>query len=192
MKKKVLAVLMAASMTASLAGCGNKAGTDTPAAEADTSDTTATTDTAADDAAADDGAAEEEEALTAKLLVWSPAEDQSEENGNWLPTMCEKFAAEHPNWDLTFEFGICPEGEAKATVTQDVEAAADVYMFANDNLTELVASNAIARLGGETEQYVKNTNSPVHGIMQLLKKHLAITSEQNHSLLLPLTELKSR
>lgn len=160
MKKKVLAVLMAAAMTASLAGCGNKAGTDTPAAEADTSDTTATTDTAAEDAAADDGAAEEEEALTAKLLVWSPAEDQSEENGNWLPTMCEKFAAEHPNWDLTFEFGICPEGEAKATVTQDVEAAADVYMFANDNLTELVASNAIARLGGETEQYVKNTNSP--------------------------------
>ena len=73
--------------------------------------------------------------------------------------MCEQFAAEHPNWDITFEYGVCPEGDAKANVTQDVEAAADVYMFANDNVTDLVKANAIARLGGETETAVKSTNS---------------------------------
>lgn len=156
MKKKALAVLMATAMVASLVGCGSTAA-ETPATEA-----AATTDTA--EAATTEAAAEteatEEEAITATLLVWGPQEDQAEETGNWLPTMCEQFAAEHPNWDITFEYGVCPEGEAKANVTQDVEGAADVYMFANDNLTELVASNAVAKLGGETADYVKNTNSP--------------------------------
>ncbi len=154
MKKKVLAVLLASAMVASLVGCGNstetQAPTETESTEADT------TEAAAPEAAE---SSEEEEAITATILVWSPAEDQSEENGNWLPTMCEKFSAEHPNWDITFEYGVCPEGDAKANVTQDVEAAADVYMFANDNITDLVAANAIARLGGSTEEYVKSTNS---------------------------------
>ena len=143
MKKKILSVLLASAMVASLAGCGGKE----EAAPAPSEGST------------EAPAAGEEEAVTAKLLVWGPAEDQSAESGNWLPTMCEQFAAEHPNWDITFEYGVCPEGDAKANVTQDVEAAADVYMFANDNVTDLVKANAIARLGGETETAVKSTNS---------------------------------
>ncbi len=144
MKKKVVAVLMAAAMVASMAGCGQSATT-----------TASTADTAAATAA---GTAEAE-VKDVTLLVWSPSEDQAQEQGNWLGTMCEKFNEEHPEWNITFEYGVCPEGEAKATVTQDVEAAADVYMYANDNLTALVASNAIAKLGGETAEYVKSTNS---------------------------------
>ena len=93
------------------------------------------------------------------LTVWSPAEDQSAGQGKWLQTMCEEFNAAHPEWDITFRYGVCPEGEAKNTVTQDVEGAADVYMFSNDNLPALVSANAIARLGGETADYVTNTNS---------------------------------
>lgn len=135
MKKKLVALLLTVVMAASLIGCGN-----TPASAG-------TTDTA------------KEEAVTATLLVWGPAEDQAAEQGNWLPTMCEQFAAEHPNWNLTFEYAVCPEGDARANVTQDVEAAADVYMYANDNLTALLAANGIAQLGGETADYVKSTNS---------------------------------
>lgn len=152
MKKKVLALLMATAMVVSVTGCGNNAAETTV-------EETAVTEAAGEEAA--DNTTEEttEEAITCELTVWGPSEDQSEENGNWLPTMCEQFAAEHPGWDITFKYGVCAEGEAKATVTQDVEAAADVYMYANDNLTELVASNGIARLGGETESYVRNTNS---------------------------------
>lgn len=153
MKKKVLALLMATAMVVSVTGCGNNAAETTAETTAETS--AETTKEAAEDTEEDTG----EEAITCELTVWGPSEDQSEENGNWLPTMCEQFAAEHPNWDITFKYGVCAEGEAKATVTQDVEAAADVYMYANDNLTELVASNGIARLGGETESYVRNTNS---------------------------------
>ncbi len=38
-----------------------------------------------------------------------------------------------------FEYGVCAEGDAKATVTTDVEGSADVYMLANDNIPDLVA-----------------------------------------------------
>ncbi|MEG1458216.1 MAG: extracellular solute-binding protein [Acetivibrio sp.] len=151
MKKKALALLMATTMIASLVGCGNK---NEPAATDNT-----TTDAKTEEPAAEPEAEPEEEAITTTLTVWSPSEDQAEEQGKWLQTMCEQFKTEHPNWDITFEYGVCAEGDAKATVTQDVEAAADVYMYANDNLTDLIASNAIAKLGGDTAEYVKSTNS---------------------------------
>ncbi len=103
------------------------------------------------------GCGAKEEKIT--LTIWSPSEDQSEKNGKWLQTMCEKFDEEHPEWDIEFTYGVCPEGDAKEVVTQDVESAADVYMFANDNLKELIASNALAKLGGTTETYVKQNMS---------------------------------
>ncbi len=66
---------------------------------------------------------------------------------------------EHPNWDLSFEYGTCSEADAGKTVTQDVSASADVYMFANDQLQTLIDANAISELGGSTADYVKSTNS---------------------------------
>ncbi len=155
MKKKALSLLLATAMVASMAGCGSNNNDKTNAPAANNGGANSEADDAADDVA-DDG---EEEAITCTLTVWGPQDDQSEELGNWLPTMCDKFAAEHPNWDITFEYGVCAEGEAKATVTQDVEGAADVYMFANDNIATLVANNALARLGGSALEAVQATNS---------------------------------
>ncbi len=157
MKKKLLALAMATVMVASLAGCGQGASKEenTPAPEAPQTEAEAP---AAEEPAAP--AATEEEAITTTITVWAPQEDQSDEQGKWLQTMCEQFAAQHPNWNITFEYGVCAEGDAKATVTQDVEGAADVYMYANDNLPELIAANAVAKLGGETVDYINNTNSP--------------------------------
>lgn len=165
MKKKALALLMASAMVASLTACGNKETTTTTgeSAQAETTAESAPAEEAAESTPAETteeaAGAEEEEAITATITVWSPSEDQSADMGNWLPTMCEQFAAEHPNWTLTFEYGVCAEGDAKTTVTQDPAAAADVYMYANDNITDLVAGNGLAKLGGETADYVKSTNS---------------------------------
>lgn len=144
MRKKVLALLMAVAMVGTLAACGGEA----PASSGSTTETST---------ASRDGEVSESTPAEVKdvaLTVWAPSEDQSDETGNWLKTMCEKFNEEHPEWNITFTYGVCAEGDAKSTVTQDVEAAADVYMFANDNLTDLIASNAIAELGGATLDYV--------------------------------------
>jgi len=152
MKKKILSVLLAIAMVAASAGCGNanNGGASAPSSSSEVND--------AGESSADN-AADSGEAESFTLLVWAPSEDQSDEYGNWLSTMCNQFNDANPQWNITFEYGVCPEGDAKTMVTQDVEAAADIYMFANDNLTALVASNAIARLGGETESYVKSSNS---------------------------------
>ena len=100
-----------------------------------------------------------EESITCDILVWSPAEDQSEQYGSWLQTQCEAFAEEHPDWTITFSYGVTSEAEAAKTIAQDVEAAADVFMMSNDQLTDLLPAKAIARIGGDTEAYVKETNS---------------------------------
>ncbi len=146
--KKFAALALTAAIAFSAFACG---GTATTAA----GESAAATEAAAETTAA----AAETEKLSGKLLVWTPAEDQSEEQGNWLKAQSEAFLAANPDWDITFEYGVMPEGEAKATVSQDPAAAADVYMYANDNLTALIAANGIAKLGGETADYVKSTNS---------------------------------
>lgn len=149
MKKKVISALLIAAMTATMvAGCGSK----------DAADNTTTSDNSAastETAGSTDDAAEEE-AWSGTITVWSPQEDQ---DTGWLDQECQAFNEAHPNWDITFEYGVCPEGDAKANVTQDVEGAADVYMFANDNITDLVAANALSELGGSYLDAVKTTNS---------------------------------
>lgn len=157
MKKKVLAVLLASAMVASLVGCGGKE--EAPAQTAETQETQGTEEQAPAQEAEAETPAAEEEAITATITVWGPSEDQSADAGNWLPTMCEQFSAQHPSWDITFQYGVCAEGDAKATVTQDVEGAADVYMLANDNIPDLVAANAIAELGGSYLDAVTSTNA---------------------------------
>lgn len=54
-----------------------------------------------------------------RLMVWSPSEDQSKDSGEWLQTMCEKFADEHPEWDITFVYGVADEASAAGQVAQD-------------------------------------------------------------------------
>lgn len=90
------------------------------------------------------------------LTVWSPAEDQ--ESG-WIQKMCEQFNTAHPEWNITFTYGTCGEGDAGKNVTTDVEEAGDVYFFASDQLPTLINNNAIAKLAGETAEYVKSTNT---------------------------------
>lgn len=91
------------------------------------------------------------------LKVWGPQEDQTDSSG-WLPAMCAQFNDAHPEWNITYKFEVCPEGDAGKNVTQDVSAAADVYMFANDQLGTLVQANAIAQLGGSYLEEVVNDN----------------------------------
>ena len=100
-----------------------------------------------------------EDPITATITVWGPAEDQAEEYGEWLQKRCEAFNELHVNWDLTFEYGTCSEGDAGKTISQDPSGSADVYMFANDQLQMLIDAGAIAELGGKTVDYIKNTNS---------------------------------
>lgn len=135
MKKKVLAVMLASAMVASaFAGCGSKG----------------------EEATTDNGSSDGE-GIT--LTVWSPQEDQDGDADSWLQKECEAFNEAHPEWDITFEYGVCSEGDAGDTVSADPTAAADVYMFANDQIPNLVANGALAELGGDTLEQIKANNT---------------------------------
>lgn len=98
------------------------------------------------------------ESKEATLTVWSPSEDQSEEQGNWLKKELDAFQQAHPEWKLTFNTGVCPEGDAKNLVASDPGAAADVFMYANDQIPDLLKANALAELGGSTVEAIKKNN----------------------------------
>ena len=112
MMKRGLALLLTAGLLAGLTGC----------------------------AASGEGASDGAEKV--RLMAWSPSNDQSKDSGEWLQTMCERFADEHPEWDITFVYGVADEASAAGQVSQDPEASADVFMFANDTLTTMTDANA--------------------------------------------------
>ena len=147
--KKLTALAMTTAMcAATIFGCGGSKDDNETTAAATQGATQGATEGATDAAT--------EEALTATLKVWCPAEDQ---DTGWMNKMLDNFKAAHPNWNLTFQVETCSEGDAGKLVTQDPTVAGDVYFFANDQLIDLINADAIAKMGGSSADYVKNTNS---------------------------------
>lgn len=94
-----------------------------------------------------------------RLMVWSPSEDQSKDSGEWLQTCCEAFADAHPEWDITFVYGVMDEASAGEQVAQDPDASADVFMYANNSLEPMRNGDALVRFGGKYREQIEATNS---------------------------------
>lgn len=94
-----------------------------------------------------------------RLMVWSPSEDQSKDSEEWIQNTCEDFAKLHPEWDITFVYGVADEATAATQVAQDPEASADVFMYANDTLTIMTDANALAKFDGKYREEIESTNS---------------------------------
>ena len=94
-----------------------------------------------------------------RLMVWAPSEDQSKDSGQWLQTSCEQFAKQHPEWDITFVYGVADEATAANQVAQDAEASADVFMYANATLTMMTDAGALVKFGGKYREEIESTNS---------------------------------
>ncbi len=141
--KKVLACALVAAMSATLlAGCGNSGSTSSSGS-----------------AATNAGASEATNAGTSEvtdvaLKVWVP---QNQVDSGIIEEQQKAFADAHPEWNITWTTEIVGEDVAKENILRDVEAAADVFFFASDQIVELVDAGAIARLGGETETMVNET-----------------------------------
>ena len=122
--KKLISTLLVSAMTLSLVACGapkNPTSTEAPAATEST-DAAATTETAAP-----------AEVQDITLKVWAPQVDQTDEN-SWLNVMLPEFEAAHPEYKITWDIGVCGEGDAGTLVKNDPAAAADVFFYANDQM----------------------------------------------------------
>ncbi len=90
------------------------------------------------------------------LKIWCP---QNQVDSGIMAKQQEAFAAEHPEWNIKWTTEIVGEDVCQESVLRDVSAAADVFMFASDQLPSLVEAGAIAQLGGSTETMVKEENA---------------------------------
>ncbi|NLG02468.1 MAG: extracellular solute-binding protein [Clostridia bacterium] len=131
MKRKMISLLLSAAMVATLmAGCSNTSTSNAePAAQADAGDQSEAPATDAAPAASTE---------TIKLTVWAAEEDQDLTN-----ELINGF--KEANKDQTFDItvGVESESTAKDTILVDPEAAADVFAFASDQITDLVNAKVL-------------------------------------------------
>ena len=138
MKKKFLALALATSMVAGvMTGCGNKE-------VANDSGDVEVTEAEAEPEAAVEVNKDAVQTLIdntkdkVQLTVWASEEDQDFTQG-----VLEDFKALYPDVEFDITLGAESESTAKDTILADVEAAADVYTFAHDQINELVKAGAL-------------------------------------------------
>lgn len=162
MKKKLLSALLCVSMVATMAaGCGSKeepaAENNTPATEA--ADAGESAGTEASDAGATDAAASAVDTLVANTTgTVTLRVTASEEDQELTAKLLEDFKAQYPTVTFDIQLGSESESTAKDTILADVEAAPDVYAFADDQINELVAAGAIQEVAATYTYDVANAN----------------------------------
>lgn len=158
MKKKILSALLCASMVATMvAGCGNKteeAPAETPATETTGEETPA--ETPAEDTTNDAVAklVESSKGSTISLRVVASEEDQT-----LTQTLLDEFVAQYPDVTFDIQLGSESESTAKDTILADVEAAPDVFAFADDQINELVAAGALQEVAATYTYDVAGENA---------------------------------
>ncbi len=99
------------------------------------------------------------------LRVWGAEEDQT-----MLQGMIDSFKEQYQDQaNFTIELGVESEADAKDDVLTDIEAAADVYALASDQIPDLVKAGALQSIdamdavlqkyAGKSVEDVKNANS---------------------------------
>lgn len=122
--KKVLALILSLLMILSITACAK-----TPAPEAEPS------------------AADAEPLPTVELRLWGAENDQ-----DLLRDLSDQFIDKYKDYaDIKVEVGVESESTAKDTVLTDIEAAADVFAFADDQIIQLVNAGALQSIDAMDE-----------------------------------------
>lgn len=88
---------------------------------------------------------------TVNLKVWGAQEEQ-----DFLKERIEEFKAENDETEFNIELGVVGEPDARDIVTQDLDAAADVFAFANDQITDLHEAGALYEITKNKDEIVAN------------------------------------
>lgn len=97
---------------------------------------------------------------TVPLTIWGAENDQE-----ILREFADSFAQHYAEYaDFEIQIGVESESTAKDTVLTDVEAAADVYSFASDQLADLVNAGALQSLDKMDEVFQKYVGKSVEDL----------------------------
>ena len=89
-----------------------------------------------------------------KITVWVSEADKA-----FATKVAEDFKAKNPDKNYQFVIDIQGENDVATRVLNDVENAADVYSYSNDQLSKLINGDALARIAGDRLTRLKEGNS---------------------------------
>lgn len=154
--KKLVALIATAAMTMSLAACGAaETPAEAPAADTATETTEAAADTteAAADTATDTDTADIDYG-TGEIKVWV-----ADAVVDFTKAQIDTFVSENPQYNgYTFTVEAVGEGDAAGNMITDVEAGADIYAFAQDQIARLVTAGALEEVAPENVDLVTSQN----------------------------------
>ena len=160
MKKKVLSTLLAAAMVFSLTACGGKdegnAGntdTNTPASQEAPADNGGDAEAPADNGG-DAEAPADIDYGSGTITIWV-----AENVVDFTQTKCKEFFDANPDMaGYTVTVEPVGEGDAAGNMITDVEGGADIYGFAQDQITRLVSAGALSPIVGDNASFVETQN----------------------------------
>ncbi|MBQ2934876.1 MAG: extracellular solute-binding protein [Lachnospiraceae bacterium] len=143
-----------------LVGCGGSAEEAAPSTDA------AQTETKTEETKTETAETAPAEKQDVALRMWGAEEDQE-----MLQGMIDSFVANYADAaNITVELGVESESTAKDVVLTDIEAAADVFAFASDQLPDLVKAGALQNIdeldaaiqayAGKSVADIKGANAP--------------------------------
>ncbi len=145
MRKNINALFITAVLAVSLSGCAGSSG-ESKAADADTELQNSADNTDETEILSDNGNVE--------LTVWGAEEDEA-----LLTMIIESFQEEYKGQaDFHITFTAQSESNCKDVLLGDLEAGADVFAFADDQLNTLVAAGALEPV--ENADRIKSDNLP--------------------------------
>jgi len=150
MKKKLVSALLVSTMAmTAFVGCGSKAEETAEAPKTEEQKETASTDDAvANLIASTDG--------TVNIELWC---SETEQYQTVMKKLCDDFAAQYPEVDFNITLGAVSEADMKDRVLEDVEAAADVFVFPDDQLEALVNAGALNEVAAQYTYDMNETDS---------------------------------
>ena len=157
--KKILAILLAALMVLSLAACGGGDNASTPAdgggAAAPAEGGEAAPAGGGEAAPAEAAGAGSELAGTYDVTIWAP-----DAAVDLTKSQVEAFNSSN-EMGIVINATVEPvsEADAASNMILDVSAGADLYFFAQDQLSRLIQANALIKLGQAAATFVKDNNT---------------------------------
>ena len=77
----------------------------------------------------------------------------------WMEQVLRDFSAAHPDRKYDVQIGVQNEGDVAKVILADVESAADVFTFADDQLNSLLIGGALMPIAEGVED-IRNSNTP--------------------------------
>jgi arabinogalactan oligomer/maltooligosaccharide transport system substrate-binding protein len=143
MKKTLSIVISAALLLLAFAGCGSSSPSDSTPGGASPSGGGASPSSPT--------------GQTYDLLVWGPVEDQP-----FLDQVIAAFKAANPGNTYNITTGVVGEGDARARLSEDPEAGADVFIFPDDQIHDMVNAGLLYEVTRDSADVIaRNTAASV-------------------------------